>query len=261
MNKFDIRIGLLVLTVESGPYDTSLSQTIPASRRGYAGDISAGVVADREKEREMTESNGRDSLRRRIMEGGSDRIAMITGRLQDLPPASLPSFASSSQHHHDSFNDTSFVQRKSVDNEPVQKLSWGWHNIFTAKELSSCITASESTRIFCSILIALLVVLSYVDYPLLGMNIVNSKSIIAAKPLYMLLMTDIMVMVAHLISERRRKFESPEEDVEVVQEKELNWAMAVRILERGLVAHQTIRAIFIDCSLYVVIVLCGLSLI
>ncbi|GAB2269421.1 hypothetical protein Dimus_004338 [Dionaea muscipula] len=128
---------------------------------------------------------------------------------------------------------------------------------FTAKELSSSIIASQSTRIFCSILIALLVVLSYVDYPMLGINVVNSKSIIAAKPLYMLLLTDVTILVGHLILVRWRRRIDPhdEEDIKFTEaDGGLNWARAVRILERGLVFHQTISAIFVDCSLYVLLI-------
>ncbi|GMH22209.1 hypothetical protein Nepgr_024052 [Nepenthes gracilis] len=147
---------------------------------------------------------------------------------------------------------TLIPQVEPVDEDHFQKLCWQRPNFFTAKELSSSIRASESMRIFCSILIALLVVLSYIDNPLLGINIVNSKSIFAAKPLYMLLLTDSVIVVSHLILERRRRFDSSdEEDSKAVKEDGLNWARAVSILEKGLVAHQTIRAMFIDCSLYV----------
>ncbi|GAB2216691.1 hypothetical protein Droror1_Dr00024468 [Drosera rotundifolia] len=155
------------------------------------------------------------------------------------------------------------VGEETPDKDPVGMLFRPKCCFFTAKELSSCITASEITRVFCSILIALLVVLSYIDYPLLGINIVNSKSIIAAKPLYMLLLTDITILVGHLVLARRKRIELlHEQDMKGDEEDGgETWASAVRILERGLVAHQTIRAIFIDCSLYVVIISCGLSLI
>ncbi|KAL9275654.1 hypothetical protein AKJ16_DCAP21381 [Drosera capensis] len=62
------------------------------------------------------------------------------------------------------------VGEETPDKDPVGKLFKSKRCFFTAKELSSCITASERTRVFCSILIALLVVLSYINYPLLGIN-------------------------------------------------------------------------------------------
>ncbi|XP_021736832.1 uncharacterized protein LOC110703344 isoform X1 [Chenopodium quinoa] len=130
--------------------------------------------------------------------------------------------------------------------------------LFSAKELSSCIIASETTRIICSVSIALLVVLSFIDYPVLGVNIVNSKSIIALRPLYLLLVTEITVIIAYLVF-RRRRYEASEEDTGVSKGGGVNWERA-ETLERGLVAHQTIRAVFIDFSVYVVIVICILSL-
>lgn len=145
------------------------------------------------------------------------------------------------------------------EKDPRPKISLHRLHLFSAKELSSCIVASESTRIICSISIALLVVLSYIDYPLLGVNIVNSKSIIALRPLYMLLVTEFTVLFAYLVLKKGR-FGDLEEDARVLKAGEVNWERAERLLEGGLVAHQMVRAVFIDLSVYVVLVICILSL-
>lgn len=139
--------------------------------------------------------------------------------------------------------------------------------LITAKELNSCIIASESTRAVCSILVAILVLISYIGYPpLLGINSVISKSVVAAKPLYMILLTDISVVFAHVVMRKRisnsvLEVEDSDGGGKGLSGEGLNWARAVMVLERGLVLHQTIRALFIDCSVYIIVVGCGLSLI
>ena len=79
----------------------------------------------------------------------------------------------------------------------------------------------------------------------------------------MVLLSDITVVVAHFMLRRRgARLVITEEEVEKkVSLEGLNWARAVMVLERGLVLHQAIRALFIDFSVYVVSVACGLSLV
>ncbi|CAK9161471.1 unnamed protein product [Ilex paraguariensis] len=143
--------------------------------------------------------------------------------------------------------------------ELLSKACGRYLNFFTLKDINSCIVASENTRVFCSIIIAVLVVLSHTNLP---RNIVKSKSIIASKPLYVLLLTDLTIVLAQLTLEKRRDSEKDKEEKETVSQKDgHNWRGAIKILEVGLVLHQTMRAILIDCSFYVVIVICGLSLV
>lgn len=128
---------------------------------------------------------------------------------------------------------------------------------FTSKRLNSCIVESESMRIFCALIIAFLVVLSYVDYALFGVNLVKSESVVASRPLYIILLTDVTIVLARMILVRR---EDVEEERVVVPQDGHNWVEAVKLLERGLVVYQAIRGVFIDFSVYVVVVICGLSL-
>lgn len=86
----------------------------------------------------------------------------------------------------------------------------------------------------------------------------KSGSVVASRPLYILLLTDVTIVLARLLSAQR----SPEEAVDerkAPREENQNWDGAVKVLERGLVAYQTVRAVFIDCSIYMVVVICGLS--
>ncbi|KAG8379930.1 hypothetical protein BUALT_Bualt07G0140900 [Buddleja alternifolia] len=126
----------------------------------------------------------------------------------------------------------------------------------TPKEINSSIVSSEDTRVICSIVVAILVVLSHVNLP---HSAVKSKSLIAYRPLYVVLLTDVLIVGARLALYTRCR---EEEDKEAkVEEGGENWGGAVKLLEWGLVLHQTLRAIFIDCSFYVAIVVCGLSIV
>lgn len=150
------------------------------------------------------------------------------------------------------------VPEASVHKATLSKARGNHLGLITAKEINSCIVASESNRIFCSIIIALSVVLSNISLP---HNIIKSKSTIASRPLYILLLTDVTIVLVRLL-EKRRHIEKVEEEKKLgPQEDEQNWAGAVKILEMGLAIYQTIRAIFIDFSFYTVVVICGLSLV
>ncbi|XP_059457768.1 uncharacterized protein LOC132187466 [Corylus avellana] len=245
----------------------------------------------------MVSNNGREERRRRIAERESDRMGLITGRIKNLPASSSPS-SSSSLHDHidDDTSDStllkhegndevsrgntfgigcqgepqlnkiqpslgaSVVERTSTDSEPLPKPRMQQPKLFTSRGINSCIIASESTRVISALIIAFLVVLSYVDYPLFGRNIVKSESVVASRPLYILLLTDVTIVLARLYLERRRDSDEAEEERGVPREDGHNWETAEKILERGLVVYQIVRAIFIDCSVYAVVVICGLSL-
>ncbi|KAK9923322.1 hypothetical protein M0R45_031747 [Rubus argutus] len=152
---------------------------------------------------------------------------------------------------------TTIVQKAQTDTDrPPQRRRRT--KFFTSKRLNSCIVASENTRMCVSLIIAFLVVLSYVDYGFFGMNIVNSESVVASRPLYIILLTDVTVVMARLVYIREA-----DEEERVVSRSQDNegqsWAAAVKLLERGLVVFQAIRGIFIDFSVYAVVVICGLS--
>ncbi|KAK9281178.1 hypothetical protein L1049_004073 [Liquidambar formosana] len=280
----------------------------------------------------METMSSREARRRRVVEGGSDRLASITGRVQTLPSSSSSSFQheesspplfssdhlpdqihvgsegeddasgstllkndtsneSSSKNAFDFGNQvepqlhkcemnteatqapalevrnkilpspvTSIIEQTSIATEMLSKPHGHHPKFFTPKQISSCILASESTRSFCSFMIALLVVLSYSDYQLLGRNLVNSESVITSKPLYILLLTDLTIVLSLLLLERRKGFEKEKEEERTIPQKDgHNWAEAVKVLETGLVIYQTICAVFMDFCIYAVVVICGLS--
>ncbi|KAJ8763874.1 hypothetical protein K2173_003656 [Erythroxylum novogranatense] len=262
-------------------------------------------------------SDGREERRRRIMERGSDRIALITGQIRTLDASSPPP---SSTHSHDqtttefypSKNDRSLksgiaddddsgsklvkdngdnldnvnqiethsssnvTNANTISDSPVSNMmkniqassSSEAHNrhkkIFCSKHINSCIIASEKTRATCSLTLALIVLVSYLDDSLLGINILSSESMIVSRPIYILLLTDATIVVGRMFVERASnasKGDVPDDGGMLKKEDPNNWTDAVKLLERGLVVYQAARGIFIDCSIYLVVVICGLSLI
>lgn len=272
--------------------------------------------------------SSREARRRRIVDGGSDRLALITGRIQGLPAPSSPAYHEHSQTEsfpqffsqdqvpdkiyvgledkHDASGSTllkndirkkeydagsqvkpqiskheitreatrtpaeehgnktqpfSATQKTSTITETLPKPHGHRPKFFTAKQISNGIMASERTRSFCSLMIALLVVLSYIDNPFL--DLVNTESVIASRPLYILLLTDVTIVLARLFIEKQRGFDKHAEEERMVppQDDGHNWTGAVMVLETGLVVYQTICAIFMDFCIYAVIVICGLSLV
>lgn len=133
--------------------------------------------------------------------------------------------------------------------------------LFSSKRINSCIIASERTRAICSLIIACVVVISNIDYPLIGFDIMSSDSFIASRPFCIILLTDVTIVLALLFLESGNDSEEVDEEKVAGKEDEDNWTGAVKLLERGLVLYQIIRGIFIDCSVYLVVVIFGLSLV
>ncbi|XP_019430005.1 PREDICTED: uncharacterized protein LOC109337481 [Lupinus angustifolius] len=144
---------------------------------------------------------------------------------------------------------TSRAQNESLDTKKKKKLVWHKHTFFSSRELNLSILASETTRAICSLIIALLVVFFYMI----------SEGIAATRPIYIVLLTDITIVLGRLYREKARVLEETEgENVEAPRDGH-SWGDAVKLMERGLVAYQAIRGIFIDCSIYIVVVVCAIS--
>ncbi|KAE9616863.1 hypothetical protein Lal_00035030 [Lupinus albus] len=120
-------------------------------------------------------------------------------------------------------------------------------------EISSAINASRSTRLCCSVAVALLVVVSYLGFSLLGNELI--KSLISFRPLYLVLLTNLTVVVAKLLSTKNiRRYA-------VSSGGDQGDAQLVRALEFGLVLQNVVDAFFMDCAVYAIVVVCGLSLV
>lgn len=62
----------------------------------------------------------REERRRRIIERGSDRLALITGQLHNLDPSSPSSSSSSSASHNRTYSE-SFMPQKQSDHHLIQE--------------------------------------------------------------------------------------------------------------------------------------------
>lgn len=133
--------------------------------------------------------------------------------------------------------------------------------LFTPGEISSAITASKIMRLGCSIFVALLVVFSYLGFPLPDNKYV--KSILNFKPLYLVLVTNATIVVAQLILGKQRGAESAaRRRQDRASSDPEHWTENLgRALEAALVMRNVMDAMFMDCASYAVTVICGLSLV
>ncbi|KAL6563261.1 hypothetical protein OROHE_005848 [Orobanche hederae] len=255
--------------------------------------------------------------RKKIISRGTDRMALITGRIQSLDPDPFLKSTSFSIPHRDPppalharsssepraanqepllpdeilhggldvpdtitrhYNDGEFSKRndsvsrvsnlqrleiKEVDTSKaehenaLEKPCSGYiFSNITPNQVNFGIISSEDTRVICSVVLAVLVVLSHVTLP---PNVLKPKSLIAYRPLYVVLLTDVIIVAAKLGPHARTR-KDYNEPIKIEEDGD-NWGGAVKLLELGLVLHQTVRALFIDCSFYLVVVVCGLSLV
>ncbi|KAL3500494.1 hypothetical protein ACH5RR_039587 [Cinchona calisaya] len=147
-----------------------------------------------------------------------------------------------------------YESKKDQHFEPISHL----HKIFAPKAVKLAISATESTRTLCSLVVAVFVVLAYVGFPVVGSSFV--KSFIFFRPLYLLLLTNITIVVARLLEERRG-FGRPEQQATShlsVGENGLADQLG-NALELGFLLQDVTGALFMDCGIYAITVICGLS--
>ncbi|KAL4366600.1 hypothetical protein GQ457_05G023940 [Hibiscus cannabinus] len=213
----------------------------PAPQANQSHDISAAPVGLSEaslKQAEISSANSQDvGSQAELPDKGTDKHATCA-RLVGEKDKSQP--------------ETSSVRKASTNTESLQKTSRNQPNKFSSKLLNSCIIASERPRSFCALVIAFCVLLSHFNFPL---RIGTADSNVASKPLYIILLTDFAIVLSRLVLDKKGVSGEAEEE----KNKE-NWDATVMLLERGLVAYQTIRALFTDFSIYAVVVICGTSL-
>ncbi|XP_062111322.1 uncharacterized protein LOC133822877 [Humulus lupulus] len=278
-------------------------------------------------------SNSREARRRRILERGSDRLALITGHIDNLPDPSpslhrlnqdtqpLLSHQDYQSHPIDKINVFShgedrtsspvlpkddhntdcgpiegdfdgsssmpLFSKEETNFEPLRNRNSGSedsllnsslassrdqsssvsnlaterqvesqtqkYRFFTPNQITSALAATERTRFFCSIALALLVVLSYFGFPILRSKFI--KSIISFRPLYLVWLTNATAVLAQLLriqgSRRENKTSSADGNDLAAQ--------LGKTLEIGLLIQKGADAVFMTCAVYAVIVVCGVS--
>ncbi|KAK7319619.1 hypothetical protein RJT34_04342 [Clitoria ternatea] len=224
----------------------------------------------------MAEASSRDSRRRRrILEQGSDRLAFITGRIQSLPdppPTTVDDHSDSSSQihqasdrtiqtppspkHHEGITEISTAPTSPPDPpqnslaQPPPQLVEKPKLFITPSDITSAINASKVTRLCCSLLVAILTVASHLDFSFPGPSLV--KSVLGFRPLYLVLVTNLTVVVATLVSGIGRRFYSPGDRGK--------WGALATTLELGVLLQNVADAVFMDCAVYAIVLVCGLSL-
>uniref|UniRef100_A0A2P2MYM1 Uncharacterized protein MANES_16G069800 n=1 Tax=Rhizophora mucronata TaxID=61149 RepID=A0A2P2MYM1_RHIMU len=260
----------------------------------------------------------REWRRKKIMDKGADRLALITGQIQTLPLESpeMSDVADSSRlsdndqtadrdvetfvsSKHDAASGASHGRGSLISQLPEDRMSTEpprhpdsramgmeqeqpllpstdqrsavpdfvpeqqeqplvYINKFvTPKQISSAIAATVRPRQYCSIIIALLVVLLHSGFPLPRSNVL--KSIISFGPLYLVLLTNLALVLVQLLFNSGRG--GIEVEDKIPSSDKLDWAeQAGKALELGLLMQTALDAIFTDCGAYAVILICGLSI-
>ncbi|XP_008445046.2 uncharacterized protein LOC103488205 [Cucumis melo] len=131
---------------------------------------------------------------------------------------------------------------------------------FSINELSLAISESEKTRLCFSTIIAFLVVASCVKFPFLGQSVV--RFLFGFRPLYLVLLTNATIVLGRLLSTKQKGFRvSDRRDSQVnPPEGQSSVEQIGKVLEASLVAQKAMGAILMDCSVFAVIVVSGLSL-
>ncbi|KAI5556374.1 hypothetical protein POPTR_018G035800v4 [Populus trichocarpa] len=268
-------------------------------------------------------STTRESRRRKIVDRGSDRLALITGQIQAIPSQklisedSLPHISDEitvSPDGKDGVSDSTLVNSEPTtiasgsDGSTVETSLRGFEtgvgaslapsvetsskvesslatstvqkstrsssgteqkikprphisSFVTSNQISSAIAASEKSRLLCSVVVGLLVVLSYLGFPLLGSNFV--RSIIGFRPLYLLLLTNLTLVLVPLLFNNQRGFErAVDAENKIPSTDGSDWIeQAGNVMEVGLVIQRAMDAAFMDCSVYAVIIIGGLALV
>lgn len=151
-----------------------------------------------------------------------------------------------------SLSSTSNVGRQSENSEPVIHQHY---NGLSPRKISAAVAASEMIRIYCSIAVAILVFLSYIGFPFLGRSII--KHIILTRPLCLLLVTNISIVLVPLLLDNKRPVNS---SAEASGASPLGAFQFGKALEIGMMLQQCFGGLFMDCSVYSVVVICLLSL-
>lgn len=127
------------------------------------------------------------------------------------------------------------------------------HEAFSPKRLRPAITSSEKTRNYCAFIAALLVLLSYAGFPILSSDVM--KNIILFRPLFLLIVTNITIVVAPFLLEKVKQKEQRRSST-----SDAGFANQIgTILEWGMLMKTGLSALFMDCSIYSVVVVCGMS--
>lgn len=125
-------------------------------------------------------------------------------------------------------------------------------NTVTPKHIGAAIDASEYGRMFSSLLIALLVLLSHLGFSSLG-------SIVSFRPVFLLLLTDATIVLGRVLLSHHGDPSSASRRENSVMNGQQGIADQVgNALEMVLTMKKIMNAVSMDFSLYAVFLICGL---
>lgn len=182
----------------------------------------------------------------------------------EVEPEHLPEPQSQSQSqsqpqpppttHQDSSNEISQQQTRDEEFHPRS------FNFINPSDVTNAIDASRFTRLCCSIIVALLVVASYLGFSLI-------KTVISFRPLYLVLLTNSSFVVAKIISGKQRDSDERlrrrqnRAIVSASADSSDQYAQLAKTLEIGMVLKTVADAVFMDCAVYAIVLICSLSLV
>ncbi|KDP37208.1 hypothetical protein JCGZ_06264 [Jatropha curcas] len=102
---------------------------------------------------------------------------------------------------------------------------------FSSKRVNSCIMASENMRAISSLIIAILVVMSNIGYPIFGFDFLSWVHFIVSRPFFLILLTDVTIVLCRMVCEPANFV--VEETEEERKDEGDNWDGAVKFLERA----------------------------
>lgn len=137
------------------------------------------------------------------------------------------------------------------DGGQFSKLKSNYHNIFAPNKISSAIAASESIRLNFSLVAAILVLVSY--------NSHFFKLVIFFRPLLLLMLTNISIVIARLLAEEAGSQRNQKTAANGIPGAGMVDQIG-KALELGLLLQNIMGAVFMDCSIYSITVVCGLSI-
>ncbi|KAG6513219.1 uncharacterized protein LOC121969285 [Zingiber officinale] len=125
---------------------------------------------------------------------------------------------------------------------------------FSSKQVSRGISASENKRLLCAVIIALLVIMSNRGYTL-GGGVANS--ILIFRPLFLAILTDITIIL-WLLMTTQHKAEKEKEKVRTGRDESGSTNTVGDAVDALLAFQKAATAIFMDCSICAIIIICGL---
>ncbi|KAI4377859.1 hypothetical protein MLD38_015426 [Melastoma candidum] len=131
---------------------------------------------------------------------------------------------------------------------------------FSPYELRSAIDRTARARMLCSVSVAVLVVLSYMGFPLLGSKVI--RSVLMFRPLYLVLLTNITLVVARMILTQQSEIAwSVNGEGKSHPGADSDWVNQIgNNMELGFLVMKMMDAVIMECSVYSAIVVCGICL-